>query len=368
MFAFHERSYVPGVRDYDFDPRYPVDSVLDCMELCCSETSFRCQSFSYWRQNRICNLIKFEATSAKSIKSDIQQSANYDFYARVPFFNETENAIFNDGKCYQKRLAAFRWRWENPRLPMSAGPYVPICDDEGAKFVAKQCDTRKYTQAAFQNQWSDSPDFSCFCVDQEGNKLELTESGPSEANNLDCTNGEFFNSYFQWRKQHFDEWLPSFDLYLKKKQIPVDLSTRVCPNSVPLAACKNKERVCFDDYFGCRFCHCNIPNSALIDGTCDVPLELRESCEQKIGSGEITSVSRCASAECCFETGSFSQRVDCFKKRAAISDESLVLNWDADRVYVSYLYNHWLNTVQLFTAEANSTGPPLFPGVKHMFF
>ena len=28
MFAFHERSYVPGVRDYDFDPRYPVDSVL----------------------------------------------------------------------------------------------------------------------------------------------------------------------------------------------------------------------------------------------------------------------------------------------------------------------------------------------------
>ena len=107
---------------------------------------------------------------------------------------------------------------------------------------------------------------------------------------------------------------------------------------------------------------------ALIDGTCDVPLELRESCEQKIGGGEITSVSRCASAECCFETGSFSQRVDCFKKRAAISDESLVLNWDADRVYVSYLYNHWLNTVQLFTAEANSTGPPLFPGVKHMFF
>ena len=107
---------------------------------------------------------------------------------------------------------------------------------------------------------------------------------------------------------------------------------------------------------------------ALIDGTCDVPVELRESCEQKIGGGEITSVSRCASAECCFETGSFSQRVECFKERAAITDESLVLNWDADRVYVSYLYNHWVKTVQLFTAEANSTGPPLFPGVKHMSF
>ena len=44
---------------------------------------------------------------------------------------------------------------------------------------------------------SDSPDFSCFCVDQEGNKLDLTESGPSEAQKLDCTNGEFFSSYIQ---------------------------------------------------------------------------------------------------------------------------------------------------------------------------
>jgi hypothetical protein len=86
---------------------------------------------------------------------------------------------------------------------MSAGPYVPVCDEEGAKFVAKQCDTRKYTQAAFQNQWSDSPDFSCFCVDQEGNKLDLTESGPSEAGKLDCTNGEFFSSFIQERARIF---------------------------------------------------------------------------------------------------------------------------------------------------------------------
>ncbi|CAG5109700.1 Oidioi.mRNA.OKI2018_I69.chr2.g4205.t1.cds [Oikopleura dioica] len=218
---------------------------------------------------------------------------------------------------------------------MEMGPYVPVCEEEGAKFKTKQCDTQKYTQAAFQNQWSDSPNFSCFCVDQEGNELALTKSGPSEAENLDCRDGEFFSQYIQWRKQHFDEWLPSFDLYLKKKQIPVDLSER-----------------------------------ALIDGTCDIPRELRESCQQRdlIGGGEITSVSRCASAECCFETSERTQRVECFKKRAKVSDESLVLNWDADRIYISYLYNHWVKTVQQFTAEANSTGPPLFPGVQHMYF
>merc|ERR1712154_406872 len=111
-----------------------------------------------------------------------------DFYARIPFFNETtELAVFSDGKCYQKRLESFRWRWENPRVPMEMGPYVPVCEEEGAKFKPKQCDTQKYTQAAFQNQWSDSPNFSCFCVDQEGNELAPTKSGPAEADKLDCT-------------------------------------------------------------------------------------------------------------------------------------------------------------------------------------
>ena len=56
--------------------------------------------------------------------------------------------------------------------------------------------------------------------------------------------------------------------------------------------------------------------SAIIDGTCAVSSSAQQPC---LADGEeIESVSKCASAECCFQEEPFTKKINCYKRKGEI--------------------------------------------------
>lgn len=364
MFKYHSKKYLTNVKN--FVGLYTIETVQRCMQLCCEYEKFNCQSFSYSERLGVCNLIPDDITEQKSSK-DLQDSTIYNFYLRIPFsYNSDYNLNYNDGKCYQRRLLSYRWRWENPRKAIEKGPYIPHCDKASGIFFKKQCDAGHATDtihiskgfAKVKNEQEDQIETTCFCIDDDGNPLEETRSQPEESTRLICSDAEWFVTYMKWRKRHFHDWFPIFDAYLDSVKAESNIEQRGCPTSVGISLCHDSERQCYVDHFGCRYCHCVIEYSAIIDGTCVVSSPVQVPC---IANGQkIRSVSKCASQECCFEEDPITNQINCFKRRDMISDTTLVVNWDADRKYVHYLYNLWKDAIA--TYKKGTTPPPQFPG------
>jgi len=307
MFKLYKNRYLSGVKKFET----VTGSLKECMETCCKSReiydSFECHSFSYSATSNYCQLME-EKTTAK-----MQENGFYNFYLREPL---VKKGVETATTCYEKRYRAFEWHWNNPADETAEqAPYIPECEPGQNGFEAKQCKT----------VWNDKSKslrtipHECFCVDKRGNELPGTRAESLTADQLDCTHAAWYTEYLVWRKSQFGAWFETFNAFLTKKEFDITKLPRACPASVQEEMCDETNRICYDDYFGCRYCHCALDIKPLIAGICSlVRQDNPKQCLTKAGN-KVDSIKKCLAMGCCYTVDAAKTKIACYEQSGTVA-------------------------------------------------
>ena len=114
----------------------------------------------------------------------------YDFYLRVPFEDDQSRDLMPSlnpsqsinnplDDCSQRRVQAFRWRWENPLELNERGPYIPECDKTTGKFQLKQCEPHSSESEVYNMD-----KIPCFCVREDGSVIQESRTSAIDGHRL----------------------------------------------------------------------------------------------------------------------------------------------------------------------------------------